>query len=193
MIVIRKKAFGEAGLTLVEMAVVMIIAAIVMTGMLVAYTDGISYWRSTSDRMVLYNEGSTALALMSKWIRISNFIKIKSMSGFPDSKLELGYNNTSWGAEFYFMEANNEVRWNDQTEGRNKFNMTLLPEVKFRGSRPNEEPYLRVKNLKFTPLDDIGQGSPQLVGYSLVKIELVLQDPDGDTLYLSSVASKRNK
>lgn len=181
------------GLTVAELAVVMTISAIVLTGMLVAYTDGISFWKASSDKMLLYNEGSTALAKMSKWIRNSSFVKIKSFSGIPNSKLELKYHDTSWGAEFYFIEQNNSVIWNDKTEGRNKFNMRLLPAVRYRGTGPNEEPYLKVKSLKFTPLDDIGQGSPQLIGYSLVKIELVLESPEGDTLYLSSVASKRNK
>ena len=190
---IRKKTASQVGLTMVELAVAMTIAGIVMTGMFIAYTDGIQQWRSTSDKMALYNEGSAALEKMCRWIRISNFVKIKPMSGRPNSKLELGYNDPSWGAAFYFIEQNNEVKWNDQTEGRNKFNMNLLPALRIRQEDPNAAPYLSVKSLTFTSLDDIGQGSPQLIGYSLIKIELILENPEGDTLYLSSVASKRNR
>lgn len=178
---------------MVEMGVVLTISAIVLTGMLVAYTDGIRYWRSTSDEMVLYNEGTMALALMSKWIRNSNFVKIQSFSGLRNSKIELKYPNPSWSAEFYFVDQSGELKWNDQTEDRNKFNMRLLPAVHYRYLGRNEEPYLTVKDAKFTSLDDIGRGSPQLLGYSLIKLELVLESADGDTLYLSSVVSKRNK
>jgi len=190
---LRKLRYSDRGLTMAEMAVVLAISAIVITGMLVAYVDGIQSWKAESERMVLYNEGSEALALMSRWIRNSSFIRIKSMSGVRDSKLDLSYNDPSWGASFYFVESANSVRWNDQTEGRNKFNMSLLPTVRFRETRPGELPYLRVKSLKFTSLDDIGQPSPMLKGYSLIKIDLVLQGSNDDTLYLSTVASKRNK
>jgi hypothetical protein len=178
---------------MVEMGVVLTISAIVLTGMLVAYTDGIRYWRSTSDKMTLYNEGTMALALMSKWIRNSNFVKIKSFSGLPNAKIELKYPHPSWSAEFYFVDQAGELKWNDQTQDRNKFNMKLLPAVSYRGTRPGDDPYLSVKDARFTSLDDIGWGSPQLVGYSLIKIELVLESAEGDTLYLSSVVSKRNK
>ena len=180
-------------MTLAELAVVIVVSAIFFTGMLVTYVNGIEYWRSTSDMMVLYNEGTTALDKMSKWIRNANFIQIKSISGERNAKLELQYNPPSRSADFYFIKSAGEVRWNDQTEGRNKFNVTLLPAVKFRGRPRGEDPYLSVKRLEFIPLDDIGFQSPQLMGYSLIKIELVLEDQRGDTLYLSSIASKRNK
>ena len=182
----------DFGMTLVELAIVMVISSIFFTGMLVTYVNGIGYWRSTSDMLVLYNEGTIALDKMSKWIRNANFIRIKSISGSPNAKLELKYPPPSRSAEFYFIRSTGEVRWNDQTENRNQFNKTLLPAVRFRGRPRGEDPYLTVKKLEFTALDDIGTPSPQLKGYSLIKIELVLENQDGDTLYLSSVASKRN-
>lgn len=184
---------SQAGFTLVEMAVVLIISSIVIVGMLTAYTDGIRYWKSSTEKIVLYNEGSLALAKMAIWIRNANFIRIRPFSGLPDAKLDLRYNNPAWGAEFFFVEGAGELRWNDQTEGRNIFNRRLLPIVRFRGRGPNEKSYLTVKDAWFTALDDIGTPSPMLLGYSLIKIELVLENQDGDTLYLSSVVSKRNK
>ncbi len=184
---------SQAGFTLVEIVVVLIISSIVMVGMLTVYTDGIRYWKSSTEKIVLYNEGSLALAKMAKWIRNANFIRIRSFSGLPDAKLDLRYNNPAWGAEFFFVEGAGELRWNDQTEGRNIFNKRLLPVVRFRGNGPNEEPYLTVASARFTALDDIGTPSPTLLGYSLIKIDLVLVSQDYDTLNLSSVVSKRNK
>lgn len=184
---------SQAGFTLVEIAIVLIISSIMIVGMLTAYTDGIRYWKSSTDKIVLYNEGSLVLAKMAIWIRNANFIRIMSFSGLPDAKLDLRYNNPAWGAEFFFVEGAGELRWNDQTEGRNIFNKRLLPIVRFRGNGPNEEPYLTVASARFTALDDIGTPSPTLLGYSLIKIELVLVSQDYDTLNLSSVVSKRNK
>lgn len=180
-------------MTLVEMIVVMVMSAIVFAGMLVTYVNGIGYWKSTSDTMVMFNEGTTALEKMSRWIRNSNFIQIRSMAGEHNARLELRYNDPAASASFYFIRSSGEVLWNDHTEDRNQFNMRLLPAVSYRGRPRNEEPYLKVKRLEFIPLDDIGPGSPQLLGYSLIRIELVLEDQEGDTLFLSSVAAKGNK
>ena len=189
----RETLKPQAGLTLVEMAVVLIISSIVIVGMLTAYTDGIRHWKLSTEKMMLYNEGNIALNKMGRWIRNSNFIRIRAFSGLPDAKLDLRYNNPAWAAQFFFVRGANELRWNDQTEGRNIFNRRLLPIVNYRETGPNDEPYLSVKNLRFIPLDDIGTPSPTLRGYSLIRIELVLENPDGDTLYLSSVVSKRNQ
>lgn len=180
-------------MTLVEVAAVMAISAVVFTGVLIAYSGGIGHWQDTSEELTLYNEGTLALSLMGRFIRNADFIKIKSYSGVASAKLELGYpQEDTWSAVFYFVREDGSLRWNDQTEGRNKFNMKLLPAVKYRQD-DDQDPYLTVIDAKFTPLDDIGFQSPTLIGYSLVKIELILGDSRGDTLYLSSVVSKRNK
>ncbi len=183
----------DSGMTLVEMGVVLLLAGIVFTGMLVTYVNGIGYWKSTSDMLLLYNEGTIALEKMSKWIRNASYIQVRPMAGEPNAKLELRYNNSAWSAAFYFIRSTGELRWNDQTENRNQFNMRLLPAVSYRGRPRGEDPYLSVKRLEFIPLDDIGHGSPTLLGYSLIRVEMVLENQDGDTLFLSSVTSKRNK
>jgi prepilin-type N-terminal cleavage/methylation domain-containing protein len=190
---LRGKLASRSGLTIIEMAVVMTIAAIVMTGLLIAYADGVREWRFTTDRMVLHDEGRTALSLMGRFIRQASFIKIKSYSGLSNASVELKYPEEIGGgsAKFYFIKDAGVLKWNDQTEGRNKFNMRLLPAVTFRGE-PGDPLYMNVKRARFTPLDDVGFSSPTLQGYSLIKIELILEDAREDTLYLSSVISKRN-
>lgn len=183
-----------SGMTIVEISVVMAIAAIVMTGVLIAYADGVREWKYTSERKLLHDEGRMALALMGRFIRNANFIKIKSYSGLPNASLESSYPDEigGGGARFYFLHGSKSIRWNDQSEGRNKFNMMLIPATNFRGEA-GDEPYLRVKRARFVPLDDIGSPSPTLEGYSFIRIELVLEDSQEDTLYLSSVVSKRNQ
>ncbi len=191
MRVFQKLQVSNTGVTLVEMAAVMAISAIVFTGVLVAYSDGVRQWLDTSEEFTLYNEGTAALSLMGRFIRQASFISIRGYSGVASARLGLDYPEDIGSATFYFVREDGSIRWNDQTEGRNRFNMRLLPAVVFRQGR-NEMPYLTVIDATFTPLDDIGFQSPTLIGYSLVRIELILEDSRGDTLYLSSVVSKRN-
>lgn len=169
----------------------MAISAIVFTGVLIAYSEGVGQWLDTSEEFTLYNEGTAALSLMGRFIRQASFISIRGYSGVASARLDLNYPEDIGSATFYFVRQDGSLRWNDQTEGRNSFNMRLLPAVVFRQGR-NETPYLTVVDATFTPLDDIGFQSPTLIGYSLVRIELILADSRGDTLYLSSVVSKRN-
>ena len=183
---------SRSGMTIAEVATVIAISAIVFTGVLVAYTGGIEHWRDTTEEMVLYNEGTMALSLIGRFIRNANFISISSYSGLPEARMDLDYPDESWSAAFYFVRGDGSLRWNDQTERRNRFNLTLLPAVEYRRN-PNEIPYLTVNRARFIPLDDIGIPNPTLTGYSLIRIELSLENSRGDTLHLSSVVSKRNK
>lgn len=191
MRVFQKIQISKAGVTLVEVAAVIAISAIVFTGVLIAYSEGVGYWYDTSEEFALYNEGTAALTLMGRFIRQASFIRIRSYSGVASSRLDLDYPEDIGSATFYFVREDGSIRWNDQTEGRNRFNMRLLPAVTYRQGR-DEKPYLNVIDATFTPLDDIGFGSPTLLGYSLVRIDLILEDSREDTLYLSSVVSKRN-
>ncbi len=191
---LMKKTKPNAGLTIVEVVSAMAIAAIAFTGMLYTYTEGVRYTRQNSSKMVLYNEGSAALSKMSKAIRLCGRARIKPFGGVSNAKLDMAY-AADWGggaADFYFNELGENIKWNDRRRGTNKLNMTLLPMLDFNTGH-GEEPYLKVKDLTFTDLDHIGTPSPYIRGFSLIRIELVLEDDRGDTLYLSTVSSKRNK
>ena len=187
------KLSNNSGLTLAEIVVVMAISSIVFTGMLVTYVEGVRYMRRNSSMMTLYNEGSAVLEKMQQMIREAGRIRISSYGGTSNAQLELDYNDI-WGggeAEFYFSRVNQVLRWNDRRRDTRKLHMILLRMLDFE-TGPYDEPYLKVKDLRFYPLDHIGIPSPYLRGYSLIKIEMVLEDDRGDTLYLSAVSSKRN-
>ncbi len=191
MKVFQRVIISRSGMTLVEIVTAMAIASIVFTGVLIAYSSGIGHWQDTSEEMVLYNEGEMAFTLMGRFIRNANFIRIRSYSGLPQAMLELGYPDESWSAAFYFARGDGSLRWNDQVLGHNRFNLTLLPAVEYRQQR-NETPYLTVNRVRFIPLDDLGVQGPMLTGFSLIRIELTLEDSRGNTVQLSSVVSKRN-
>ena len=189
----EKRLLSSGGFTLVEIVIVMAISAIVFTGMLVTYTEGVQYMRYNSSMMTLYNEGTAALKRITREIRESGRARIRPSGGVSDARLELSYNEFLDGGsvDFWFSSIDNKMKWNNRRWGKSKLNMRLLPMTDFE-TEPGEEPYLRVKDLRFTPLDHIGPSSPYLEGYFLIKIEMVLENDQGDTLYLSSVASKRN-
>ncbi len=191
MKVFQRVIISRSGMTLVEIVTVMAISSIVFTGVIVAYSSGIGHWQDTSEEMVLYNEGTMALSLMGRFIRNANFIRIRPFSGLPEARMDLDYPEDIGSAAFYFVRGDGSFRWNNQVQGNNKFNLTLLPAVEYRQQR-NETPYLTVNRVRFIPLDDLGVQSPTLTGYSLIRIELTLEDSRGNTVQLSSVVSKRN-
>jgi len=191
--ILKRRIFGDKGLTMVEIVVVMAISAIVFTGMMVTYSEGVRYTRKNSSLMTLYEEGSAAMNMMRKMIREAGRARIFPNGGVSNARLELDYNDI-WGggeAEFYFSKLNGTLKWSDRRRGTRKLHMTLLPMLDLQIG-PQDEPYLKVKDLRFNPIDHIGAPSPYLEGYSLIKIEMVLEDDRGDTLYLSSISSRRN-
>jgi len=184
----------SSGTSLVEVLVVMLMSGILATGMLLAYTQSIKFWKAATEKNVMYNEGSLVLSKMSSYIRNADYIMVRSVSGHPEARMDIRYPDKIGGsASFYFEPQHRRLKWNDQTMGNNRFNMTLLPYWHFRTSGYDDEPYLYVDDIRFVPLDDIGQRSPQLYGYSLIKIDLYLSDNRDNELHLTSVYAKRNK
>jgi len=190
------KYFGKnCGMTLAEVVIAMAISAIVFTGMLVAYTDGISYTREHSSMMTMHNEGKAALAKMGKYIRRAGRVRIRPYGGVSNAQIELDFTDVHYDGgdvEFIFSKSNKNIKWNNRMGDEARLNMTLLPMLDTH-TGPQQEPYLKVKDCRFTPLDHIGPPSPYLQGWGLIKVEMVLEDDRGDTLYMSSVFAKGNK
>jgi type II secretory pathway pseudopilin PulG len=186
---------GCGGLTLVEIIIVMTISAIVFTGMLYTYSEGIRYTRHNSSMMVLYNEGTVALDFMAKRIRLCEKARIRPYGGVSHARLDLtipqDIRHEGGDVDFYFSKLTKTLKWDDMREGTSRFNQIFLPMLDYEGTE-NDEPYLKVKDLRFTPLDYHGTPSPVLEGYSMIRIDMVLEDDQGDTLYLYTISSKRN-
>jgi len=188
-----KRFSNNKGLSLIEIVTALLISSIAFTGLLVAYTDGVRYVRDYSERSVMYSEGTAALETISRFIRVSSRALIKSYGGNRRTKLELRFPSEIGGrTEFYYVDAVHELRWNDSSENRNKFNMVLIPLMDYRRA-PGEDAYIKVKHCEFTPMDFMGVTNPLTQGYGLIKTELVLENVYGDTLYMSNVTAKRNR
>ena len=192
---LKARISDNSGLTLVEIIIAMTIAAIVFTGMLYTYTEGVRYTRHNSSMMILYNEGTTALNFMAKRIRLCEKAKIRSFAGASNARLDLtipsDIKKEGGEVDFYFNRLTKTLKWDDRRDRTRRLNLTFLPMLEYEGDQ-NDEPYLKVKDLRFTPLDYYGTPSPTLKGYSMIRIDMVLEDDQGDTLYLYTVSSKRN-
>lgn len=193
--VVAKYFRKNSGMTLAEMVIAMAISAIVLTGMLVAYTDGVIYTRENASMMTMHDEGKTALDKMGAYIRRAARVRIRPYGGVSNAQIELDYTDVHYDGgdvEFIFSKSGEKIKWNNRMGNDARLNMTLLPMLNTH-TGPQEEPYLKVKDCRFTPLDHIGPPSPYLRGWGLIKVELVLEDDQGDTLYMSSVFAKWNK
>ena len=133
--------------------------------------------------------------MMGKHIRQAARARVRPYEGVENAQIELDYTDEKFEGgdiEFIFSKSNKKIKWNDTRGGTAKLNMPLLPFLNI-DVGPHDEPYLKVKDCRFTPLDHIGPPSPYLKGWGMIKIELTMEDEEGDTLYMSSVHAKRNQ
>jgi prepilin-type N-terminal cleavage/methylation domain-containing protein len=195
---LESRVAGRNGVTLVEVMATVFIMGIAITGLAIAYSEGISHWRRASEKMVLYNEGSQALYKIEKAVRRCGFMTTSPYGGYPDAYMQLrvpvgnGLGDISARVvEYYFYPPDKSIRVNDLTGDYGEFNGQLLP-IMHPHSRQGQKPYLTVKSVRFRMVDPERPDNPTPDGYGLVRVELVLEAPLGDTLYLSSVMAKRN-
>ena len=186
-----------AGLSLVEIMVTIFIASIAVTGMVVAYADGIGAWKRSNERILLYDEGSVALTKIDSLVTRATYLKTDSQWNFPGSELTVkglrivrGQEVTR-SADFYFYEFDKSLRWDDRLGDQGRFNLRLIPMWNYPRNR-GERPYITVESATFTPIDPIRPRNTLTEGYALIKIELVLSGERGDSLTLTKIVGKSN-
>jgi hypothetical protein len=195
---LRNRFADSTGTNLVELMATVLIASIAVSGMVIAYADGVKQWNKTSDKMVLYNEGTSSLALMERFIRRAEVVTTNGQYMQPANYLTVqvpifnGVEMTPREADFYYMINDKTLRWNDLTGNAGIFNQKLVPISSF-NYRQGEKPYMEVQSATFTPIDVDMPNDASTGGYNMIKIELVMNDSRGDTLTLSSIVTKRNK
>jgi prepilin-type N-terminal cleavage/methylation domain-containing protein len=85
--VVAKYLRKNSGMTLAEVVIAMAISAIVLTGMLVAYVDGVRYTSENSSMMTMHNEGKAALMKMGKYIRRAARVRIRPYGGVSNAQI----------------------------------------------------------------------------------------------------------
>jgi len=189
---------SQSGLNLVEVMVTVLIMGIAVTGMVVAYTDGIDAWKRSTQKMALYNEGSLALRTIHEEIMGSIFVETNSGWQIPGDELRLKPLAKILGQEmegdelFYYNSLDKSLRRNRLIGGYGIFGEKVLPMSNYQRGQ-GEKQYLSVERVTFTPIDPLRPLNPTNEGYNLVKVELVLSAPRGDSLKLTGVYVKYNE
>jgi Tfp pilus assembly protein PilW len=189
---------NNSGVNLVELMVAVLIGGMASITLAVAYTDGIDYWKTASEKALLYSEGTQALNLLETGVRKASRIRTRSYGGEPNGWMDLdevvlrnGMVETGY-TSFYFYSPDASLKWNNMLGDAGYFGLKLIPSVA-RQTRPGEDPYVSVIKATFTPVDPIPPRNPTTEGYCAVKIELTLVGDRADTMTFTSVVSKRNK
>jgi prepilin-type N-terminal cleavage/methylation domain-containing protein len=195
---LNRRCKSQNGLNLVELMVTVLIVGIVVTGMVTAYTDGIEAWKRSTDKMLLYREGSLALSMIEKEVHGSVFVSTNGGWNVPGNELRLkplarGVGEDIEGTElFYYYPYDKSLRRNRLIGAYGIFNQKVLPMFNYQRGR-EEKPYLSVERVTVTAIDPSRPMNPTDEGYNMVKIELVLSGPRGDSLTLTGVYSKFNE
>jgi hypothetical protein len=193
----RNRFFTIAGSTLVELMATILVGGIAMSGMAVAYSDALTQWRTASEKMVIFSEGTSTLSLIERFVRQASYINTYTPNRQPSPRMDLrvlvfdGNVIEERVAEFYYTASDNSLRWNNITGDNGVFGDRLLPLFSYHVD-VGQPPYLEIQKATFTPVDSIPSFSPTNDGFTSVRIDLVLNDASGDTLSLSSVVSRRN-
>jgi len=194
----RNRFSSRAGVSLVEVMATILIGGIAISGMVVAYCDGLGYWTRASEKMVLYNEGTSVLSLIERFVRQASYINTYTPNRQPSPRMDLrvlvfdGNAIDEKIAQFYYNSSDNTLRWNNITGENGVFGERLLPQFNFRLDAV-ENPYLEIQKATFTPVDSIPSITPTMDGFASVKIDLMLKDARGDSLSLTSIVSRRNR
>jgi hypothetical protein len=190
----KKRDSRLCGVSLVELLITMLISSIAISGMTLAYIDGLKYWRRSSEKMILFTEGSAALKTIEIAVSQATHLYFHTNWKVPSNQMNVTVTTNGDDSkyyEFYYQAFDNTIRYNDLTGYIGKYNIRLLPMYKYR-YRQGERPYLNIESITFTPFDPLTPLNPTTDGYTTVKIELMLTDPQADTLILTSVVSKGN-
>jgi len=199
----QRNIFGDSrGWTFVEVILAIFISSIVMGGIVLAFTDAMREWSRASQRLVMFEEGTQTMDLIQRHIRSA--IKIeepRSYGGNSYAFLRLQFVNRDdidgryKISEFFYSGTDNSVRYNGNSlkdEGGGWIsNKRLLPSI-YPPTEPGEDQYIAVKRLKFTVPEEYRPTNPINPQIGIVRVEMTLESPKGDTLYLSSLMAKRN-
>ncbi len=186
------------GITLIEVVVTTFISSIVLSGLVMAYVQNFSEWRNSTEYMVLHNEGTRALEFISKFVHTATTLRVTSYGGYPQAKLDAtvpqrqGSDIVYRSAEFYYAPYDKSLRWNNLTGNQGIFAMRLCPLTDMR-SQPGEHRYIEVERVEFIPFDPIRPGNRPQGDVKMLKVELEISSPRGETLLVTSYMTKFNK
>lgn len=182
---------NNKGVTLVEAVVVVFIFGFFTVGMINAYVYGINLYRSTLTLNLMYSDGMMVLSKMESMIRNAESISVFESEVNPRMSLIVPDKATAPGpVEFYVNYSDKSLRMNDRRVGHGEFNVRLLPGTTYSSRRRAIQAY-SLKRVKFEYATDLTGGIVD-PNQMMVRISVVLANPEGDTVALNTTALNRN-
>ena len=167
---------NQAGFTLIELIVALLLAAIMMVGAMFIYRDFMDSWDEELSSIEIQRQGTYALAVMGNVIKNSVEFSIGDYGGGTDNKLTVTVPTTSGGAKDVDYYHDDGASPKELKEKDAMVTTTIIPDTHI------EE--IEVANLTFT--DDT------IVGRS-VRIDLRLTDSYGQTADFTASVRLRNE
>jgi Flp pilus assembly pilin Flp len=198
MNICRLKRFSsdEKGTTLVEVVIVILISSIAISGLAITYVDSIRMMNSETDKMVMYTEAEAAFNVLSEAVTYADFVTTRTSLNRPsDYLLVRGLDSDGSGyaeRNFYYNSVDKSFRWNDLSGDRGRFNLMLIPLFDYTEG-PQDDPYISVEELTFTAIDEHDPSSPTTDGYAIIRVDMKLRSPRGDSLMVSRAVAKFNQ
>ena len=169
---------NQAGFTLIELIVALLLAAIMMVGAMFIYRDFMDSWDEELSSIEIQRQGTYALAVMGNVIKNSVEFSIGDYGGGTDNKLTVTVPTTSGGAKDvdYYQDDGASPK---ELKEKDAVVTTIIPDTHV------EE--IEVANLAFR--DDT------VVGHSgrSIRIDLRLTDTYGQTADFTASVRLRNE
>jgi hypothetical protein len=200
-----KRLFENSrGMTFVEIMASLIIAAILIWGLSMAYVHGLKRFEEVASEFQMINEGQIAIEHIEQLTRLASKVEVNESDEPLRSKLDLKFfdhrhDGQAGGQVNFYSNINDEsLRMNYRIDDENLFNIRLLPRTTRKRSRRDVfglYPY-RVKLMSFRYGDDeleFDYNPDPLDQKYILMIDMILEDTLGNQVHLSSAQSKFNK
>jgi hypothetical protein len=186
------RLFGDnSGINLVELMVTVFIASFFMVALVSVYATGIQYYKDSVTMGMMYTDGIHLFHQVERLFREAENISLLQWGGYPNDRVTLQMPNYTNGAAFggiveiYYDSRSHTLRMDDGRADHMEYNVALLPTVYVSGRRRTPSYAYNLKSVVFEQAMDLIP-DPTLTEYKLVRMRMVLQDPNGgDTLALS--------
>lgn len=188
---------NKAGITLVELIVVALMASIFTVALVTVYANGLQLYKESVTLNLMYADGIAMFHKVGKIFRNSESISLLQ-PGYANDRVTLEIpsrqgNALSGGVvEIYFDNRSHTLRMDDGRADHMEYNVCLLPQIYTSGRRRLQTNAYQVKSVVFEQAFDLIP-NPTLTNFKLVRMRMVLEDPNGgDTLAMQFSAVNRN-
>ncbi|OGC90283.1 MAG: hypothetical protein A2W25_05920 [candidate division Zixibacteria bacterium RBG_16_53_22] len=193
---LKKYRSDEKGTTLIEVVVAVFISSIAISGLAITYVDSIRLLNTETDKMVMYNEAEAAFNVLSDAVTYAEYISTRTGLNRPSDFLfvkGLDMDGSGYAERnFYYNSSDLSFRWNDLSGDRGRFNLRLIPLFDY-AQGPQDDPYITVEELTFTAIDEDEPRNPTTEGFAIIRVDMKLRSPRGDSLMVSRAVAKLNK